>query len=96
MSLENFKLSSKNPNDTTGGGGCLCHPHGKPTGACGPYVIFHAACTDEPLSPHAVMCAGCVRAANKKVILADYPESEVLNAGEDVLSESEVRSAEEN
>lgn len=51
--------SSENPNDVTGGGGCLCHPI-KSTDTVGPFVIFPATDCENNRSPHAVVCAGCV------------------------------------
>lgn len=79
MSLENFQVSHSNPNDQIGGKGCLCHPEGEATGRTAPFVIFHAASTDSTLSPHAVACAGCIRAACKRI----DEESEVLDSSED-------------
>lgn len=52
------KLVKNNPNDTTGGGGCLCHPI-KATDTVGPFVVFEATETDSNLSPYAVLCAEC-------------------------------------
>ena len=54
-----FHLSSINPNDGVGGGGCLCHPI-KSSDTAGPFIVFPATETDSNLSPHAVLCAGCV------------------------------------
>lgn len=81
--LENFSLNDKNPNDTVGGKGCLCHPEGECADQHGPFVIFHAASTDEVLSPHAVVCAGCIHAAHCQLERASDSEGEVLSAGED-------------
>jgi hypothetical protein len=78
VSLEIFTVNDKNPNDTVGGSGCLCHPEGKATGCDGPYVVFHAAETDSGYSPYCVVGAACVRAAAKKL------DGEALAAGEDV------------
>lgn len=67
MSLELFKLSSTNPNDSIGGGGCLCHPDGKATGCEPPYVVFERSFIDQDRSPHAVASAICLRAAVKQI-----------------------------
>lgn len=70
-----FHVSSVNPNDAIGGGGCLCHPI-KATDTEGPFVIFPATETDNNLSPHAVLCAGCVGACAKAL------EGEALSPGQ--------------
>jgi hypothetical protein len=80
VSLENFKLSEANPNDGIGGKGCLCHPEGEATGREGPFVIFHASSTDSTLSPHAVVCAGCIKGACRQIAAE---ESEVPADSED-------------
>lgn len=84
MSLEVFSINDKNPNDTVGGGGCLCHPDGKATGCEGPYVIFHAAETDSNLSPHCVVGAKCLKAATTKLLRIERGKDDALAAGEDV------------
>lgn len=71
MSLEQYVIAEENPNVAVGGGGCLCSPT-----SCGdgPYVVFHSADLD-PLSPHAVLCAGCaIGAAGAVDRKVDEPE----------------------
>lgn len=64
--MENFTISSTNPNQETGGGGCLCYPTGsrdcKP-----PFVVFHGDELLDPLSPHAVCCKGCLGRAVERM-----------------------------
>lgn len=85
MSLEVFSLNDKNPNDTTGGGGCVCSPDRKATGCDGPFVVFHAAESESNLSPHVVIGERCLRAAARKLGKASRG-GEVLAAGEDVAT----------
>lgn len=49
----------ENPNDATGGGGCLCSDT-KVNGCNGPYVVFNATETDFIGSPYPVIGAGCL------------------------------------
>lgn len=57
---EVFFVSSQNPNDGIGGGGCLCNPL-KDRDCVGPFAIFHATETDSNMSPHAVLSLACAR-----------------------------------
>ena len=65
MSLEVFYIADENPNHRVGGGGCLCSP----TGPCGdgPYAIFNGGDMESIVSPFAVLCASCARAAHHKL-----------------------------
>lgn len=81
MSAERFSVSEINPNESVGGGGCLCSETSLPESE-GPYVVFHHAETSSNLSPHAVVCAGCIRAAAQAI------EGEALAAGEQDHSSS--------
>lgn len=62
MSLANFKLSKTNPNDSVGGGGCLCKAIGKATGCKGPYAVFTDQAINDPRSPHPVLSLACAQA----------------------------------
>lgn len=73
---ERFTVSSVNPNDSVGGGGCLCS-ESKVEDCKPPYVIFHVTETSSNLSPHVVGCANCIQKAAQAV-----EEGEVLSAGE--------------
>ena len=75
-----FYKSDENPNETTGGGGCLCHPRGS-SETCGPFLIFPATSTDDNLSPHAVLCAHCAEEG-----LKTQPE-EVIDLPDDSFEE---------
>lgn len=66
-----MKLVTTNPNDTPGGGGCLCHPI-KSTDTVGPFIVFPATETDSNVSPYAVLCTGCV-AGCVKLLSDDEP-----------------------
>lgn len=77
MSACRYQLVDINPNDVTGGKGCLCSEMENPDTE-GPYFVFPGNDMENPLSPHAVLCAGCVRGA-----FADLDE-EVLSGGENM------------
>lgn len=73
---ENFVISSNNPNDGIGGGGCLCNPL-KDRDCRGPYAVFTAVETDNNLSPYCVLSLDC---AKRIVEVAETDEP--LAAGE--------------
>lgn len=58
MSHALFFLTDTNPNDTMGGGGCLCSPSKDPD-TKGPYVVIPSNDMDSVHSPHVVVCASC-------------------------------------
>lgn len=58
MSHSLFFLSDTNPNDTSGGGGCLCSPTRSPD-TRGPYVVIPSNDMEAVVSPHVVVCAEC-------------------------------------
>lgn len=69
MSLGNFSLSSSNPNDQIGGGGCVCSP--TKTDCAGPYAIFQGTETDSNVSPHVVLSLACAEAFAKRATAED-------------------------
>lgn len=73
---ERFTVSSVNPNDSVGGGGCLCS-ESKVEDCKPPYVIFHVTETSSNLSPHVVGCANCIQKAAQAI-----ETGEMLSAGE--------------
>lgn len=66
MSYQEFSISSVNPNDTTGGGGCVCDARHqedcKP-----PFVVFYGNEMFDHRSPHPVLCKNCLCAAMQKL-----------------------------
>lgn len=58
---QRYYISDTNPNESIGGGGCLCS-ESKCEDRGGPYAIFHCVETDSNLSPHVVICAPCAKA----------------------------------
>lgn len=82
MSAQNFQVSDTNPNDSVGGGGCACSETKVPD-AVGPFLIFHAAESSSNISPHVVVCAGCVVAGCSRLDNGD-----LLAAGEKVPHQS--------
>lgn len=75
MSHKLFFVSDTNPNDTTGGGGCVCSPERQPD-CKPPYVVFPGNDMENIASPHVVLCQACVTAA----VAATH--GEILAAGE--------------
>lgn len=76
MSHRLFFVSETNPNDTTGGGGCICSPQ-KQTDCKGPYCVFPGNDMENIISPHVVVGAPCVAAMLEKL-----SHGEVFAAGE--------------
>lgn len=74
MSAERYIVSEVNPNDSCGGGGCLCSETKVPE-AEGPYIVFHAQEMASNISPHAVLCASCLNGIMAK-------DHEAVSAGE--------------
>lgn len=74
---QRFYISETNPNDSIGGGGCLCS-EGRCEDRGGPYAVFHVTETDSHLSPHVVLCAPCARGVVGQL------DGEQIKAGEDV------------
>lgn len=77
MTHQLFIVSDHNPNDTTGGGGCVCSP-AKQTDCKPPFAIFPANDMESIASPHVVICQNCAAAVLAKM------DVEVLSAGEDM------------
>lgn len=75
-SASRFHISSTNPNEQIGGGGCACSPL-KCEDQVGPFAVFSANETSNNLSPHLVVCFGC---AEDFAIRA--PDAETLQSGE--------------
>jgi hypothetical protein len=67
-----IQLVEVNPNDVTGGGGCLCSPI-KGHDTKGPFFVFPATETESNLSPHAVVCAGCVKGCSRRLAKKEKP-----------------------
>lgn len=60
MSQAIIKVVAENPNDQSGGGGCLCSDTKRPE-CVGPYVLFEGVETASNISPHAVACRQCLQ-----------------------------------
>lgn len=86
MSLEQFFVTSVNPNDTCGGGGCACNP-GKVSDCSPPFAVFPGNEMDNPLSPHVVVCIKCMEAAVDSAKLEVLAAGEVDGSAEDVVEE---------
>jgi hypothetical protein len=75
MSHKLFFVSDTNPNDTTGGGGCICSPV-KQIDCKAPFVIFPGNDMEDVGSPNVVVCQACLVAG------VEACDGEVLSAGE--------------
>ncbi len=71
-----FFTSDTNPNDTTGGGGCICDPEAQ-RDCLPPYLIFPGQSLEGIASPHVVACYECLRAGAAACL------GEIGGAGED-------------
>lgn len=78
MGAMRFTISETNPNNGIGGGGCACSELVNPDQQ-GPFVIFPHTEMANNLSPHNVVCIGCLCGAVDK---AYNDASEILSAGE--------------
>lgn len=75
MSYQQFVVSSVNPNDSTGKGGCVCSPH-KQEDCKGPYIVCYGNEMWDDQSPHVVIGCACVKK------FAEAIQGEVLEVGE--------------
>lgn len=74
---ERFHISDNNPNDSVGGGGCVCSEL-KCEDCKPPYAVFYGTEMANNLSPHTVLSLGCAKAFARK---SEDP-GELLSAGE--------------
>jgi hypothetical protein len=81
-----FHITEVNPNDTTGGGGCICSPS-QEIDCVGPYAVFPGNDMENIVSPHVVVGVRCLKAA-----LRSIEENEPLSAGER-MTYADVRAA---
>ncbi len=72
---ERFQIVDVNPNDTVGGGGCLCS-ESKVADCKGPYAVFPVTDMENGLSPHVVIGSQCICAAQRAL------EGDTLKGGE--------------
>ena len=59
MSHALMYLTDSNPNDLTGGGGCICDAD-HDSDCHGPYIVIPGSDTESIASPHVVVCAECL------------------------------------
>lgn len=82
-----FQVTSINPNDNTGGGGCVCDPQ-RQRDCKPPFAVFPGNEMDSLASPHVVICKTCaehvVKAFQGEILAAGEPAS-----GPGVLTSSE-------
>ena len=80
MAQGQFQLSEVNPNDSTGGGGCICDVE-KQIDCKPPYVVCYGNEMGNPVSPHVVACAACI---SEMASLVESGEQAVVgNRGDD-------------
>lgn len=65
--MSQIYVSDENPNDLTGGKGCLGGGEQGTEDCVGPYVIFSSVETASNISPHAVLCSRCLAEAQAAV-----------------------------
>lgn len=82
MAAERFIILDRNPNDDTGGGGCLCSNE-KVTDCVGPFVVFNATDMDSPISPHQVIGCRCLARASERI------KGEALGSGHEDITPQE-------
>lgn len=61
-----FHVVDHNPNETTGGGGCVCSPTGV-AGCDGPYIVCAGNDMEAVYSPHVVIGVNCVKAFSREL-----------------------------
>lgn len=64
MAHKQMVAVATNPNDVSGGGGCMCDPL-KQIDCKPPYIVFPASDMASDISPHVVLCLGCAEYAVK-------------------------------
>ena len=75
MAHRQFMVTDTNPNDVTGGGGCICDEV-KQRDCKPPFAVFYGNEMESLASPHVVVCRACYQA------LAEAFDGEILSAGE--------------
>lgn len=81
MAHQQFLLSETNPNDSTGGGGCICDEE-KQRDCKPPYVVCYQNGMESPISPHVVACASCIEKMYELVVDPDAEQAVVGNRGD--------------
>lgn len=79
---ERFKVVEVNPNQSTGGSGCLCSEV-ETHDTKGPYAVFYGQDMENPQSPTPVLCLACAKAVVREA------EKDVLKGGEAVEIEED-------
>jgi len=76
----NFKVVDFNPNESTGGAGCLCSEVAT-ADTKGPFVVFYGDNEmDSAVSPVPVLCAGCASEAYRQLSAAPPTAGEAASA----------------
>ncbi len=86
---ENFKIVDVNPNDSVGGGGCLCSET-KDVDCKPPYAVFYVHDMASNISPHPVVCANCLTKATSALdgeVLAGGEKNEYIEIPEEEIEE---------
>lgn len=79
MTFQQFHVTDENPNDTTGGGGCICSPTKQPD-CKPPYAVFFDNDMEDITSPHVVICAACANAASEQLVTElDFTDAEIVD-----------------
>jgi hypothetical protein len=75
MAHGQFQVSDTNPNDVTGGGGCICDQE-RQVDCQPPFAVFPGNEMDSLASPHVVVCRRCYE------LIGEAFQGEILSAGE--------------
>lgn len=81
MAHQQFMLSEVNPNDSTGGGGCICDENAQ-TDCKAPFVVCYQNTMDSAVSPHVVACASCINEMHRLVSDSSSERAVVGNRGD--------------
>ena len=80
-----FTIVDSNPNENTGGGGCLCSGELKSGNCDGPFVLFPAADMESGISPFAVLCKRCLNEAAAALEKAEK-SGQLLSGGDKLVA----------
>lgn len=83
MAQGQFIVSDTNPNNETGGGGCVCDER-QQTDCKPPFIVLYQNSMDSGISPHVVACQRCIREwaaalEGESLSLGDPHDAETVN-----------------
>lgn len=86
--MDGIRVHSTNPNDKTGGGGCLLVGGNKSLDCKGPWIEFYRVSTEHDASPYSVICAHHLAQVSRafKRQEREAPGDELPRGGRDQVS----------